>query len=103
MLVCHQAFYARTDIAKNTQYDTRYRYSADVDWCIRVMRESERMGLPLCNTEMVVANYTEEGTTTQNHQASLNERFDVMRRHYGLITTLAMHAWFLLRNFKRSL
>ena len=103
MLVCHQAFYARTDIAKNTQYDTRYRFSADVDWCIRIMRETERMGLPLCNTKMVVANYTEEGATTQNHQTSLNERFDVMRRHYGLITTLAMHAWFLLRNFKRSL
>ena len=97
MLVCHQAFYARTDIAKNTQYDTRYRFSADVDWCIRIMRETERMGLQLCDTRMVVANYTEEGTTTQNHQASLNERFDVMRRHYGLFSTLAMHAWFFIR------
>ena len=100
MLVCHQAFYARTDIAKNTQYDTRYRFSADVDWCIRVMRETERMGLALCNTKMVVANYTEEGATTQNHQASLKERFDVMRRHYGLFTTLVMHAWFVIRSHR---
>ena len=99
MLVCHQAFYARTDIAKNTQYDTRYRFSADVDWCIRVMRESERMGLTLCNTKMVVANYTEEGATTQHHSESLKERFHVMRRHYGLLTTLAMHAWFFIRAF----
>ena len=100
MLVCHQAFYARTDIAKNQQYDTRYRFSADVDWCIRVMKETERMGLALCNTEMVVANYTEEGATTQNHQASLKERFDVMRRHYGLFTTLVMHAWFVIRSHR---
>ena len=71
MLVCHQAFYARTDIAKNLQYDLRYRFSADVDWCIRVMRESERMGLPLSNIGIVVANYTEEGATTKNHKASL--------------------------------
>ena len=99
MLVCHQAFYARTDIAKNTQYDTRYRFSADVDWCIRVMRETERMGLTLCNTKMVVANYTEEGATTQNHSESLKERFHVMRRNYGLLTTLAMHAWFFIRAF----
>ncbi|MBR2114848.1 MAG: glycosyltransferase [Prevotella sp.] len=99
MLVCHQAFYARTDIAKNTQYDTRYRFSADVDWCIRIMRETERMGLTLCNTKMVVANYTEEGATTQNHSESLKERFHVMRRHYGLPTTLAMHAWFFIRAF----
>ena len=99
MLVCHQAFYARTDIAKNTQYDTRYRFSADVDWCIRIMRESERMGLSLCNTKMVVANYTEEGATTQNHSESLKERFHVMRHHYGLMTTVAMHAWFFIRAF----
>ena len=31
MLVCHQAFYARTDFAIATPYDQRYRYSADVD------------------------------------------------------------------------
>lgn len=97
MLVCHQAFYARMDIAKNQQYDTRYRFSADVDWCIRVMHETERMGLSLCNTHLVLANYTEEGATTQNHRASLKERFDVMRRHYGLFSTLVMHAWFVVR------
>ena len=100
MLVCHQAFYARTDIAKNQQYDTRYRFSADVDWCIRVMKETERMGLALCNTKMVVANYTEEGATTQNHQASLKERFDIMRHHYGLFSTLVMHAWFVIRSHR---
>ena len=102
MLVCHQAFYARTDIAKNLQYDLRYRFSADVDWCIRVMRESERMGLPLSNIGIVVANYTEEGATTKNHHASLKERFDVMRRHYGLLTTMAMHAWFVVRGVIRK-
>ena len=99
MLVCHQAFYARIDIAKNVQYDTRYRYSADVDWCIRVMKETERLGLELCNTGMVVANYTEEGTTTQHHRASLKERFWVMSRHYGLLSTILMHAWFMVRNY----
>ncbi len=99
MLVCHQAFYARIDIAKNVQYDTRYRYSADVDWCIRVMKETERLGLELCNTGMVVANYTEEGTTTQNHRASLKERFRVMSRHYGLFSTILMHVWFVVRAF----
>lgn len=102
MLVCHQAFYARTDIAKNLPYDLRYRFSADVDWCIRVMRESERMGLSLCHTNMVIANYTEEGATTKNHKASLRERFDVMRRHYGLFSTLAMHVWFVLRTLFKN-
>ncbi|MBQ4022839.1 MAG: glycosyltransferase [Prevotella sp.] len=102
MLVCHQAFYARTDIAKTVDYDLRYRFSADVDWCIRVMKEAERRQLPLANTRQTVAHYLEEGQTTRNHKASLRERFDVMRRHYGLLTTLAMHAWFVVRNLKPS-
>jgi len=97
MLVCHQAFYVRTDIAKNLPYDTRYRFSADVDWCIRVMREADRMGLPLYNINMVVANYTEEGATTKNHQASLKERYRVMSHHYGRISTFLMHLWFVIR------
>ncbi len=102
MLVCHQAFYARTDIAKNIPYDLHYKYSADVDWCIRVMQEGERAGLTLCNINMVVANYTEEGATTQHHQESLRERFQVMCHHYGRLSTIAMHAWFMVRSILRS-
>jgi len=98
MLVCHQAFYARTDIAKNLQYNTHYRFSADVDWCIRVMHETERMGLPLYNINMVVANYTEEGETTRHHQESLRERYRVMASHYGQISTFFMHCWFVVRS-----
>jgi len=102
MLVCHQAFYARTDIAKNVQYDLRYRFSADVDWCIRVMKETERLGLSLCNIGMVVANYMEEGTTTKNHKASLRERYLVMQCHYGAVQTFLLHCWFVIRAFIRK-
>ena len=102
MLVCHQAFYARTDIARQVEYDTRYRYSADVDWCIRVMRQAEEAKAPLVRVGGVVALYLQEGQTTIHHSESLRERFDVMRRHYGLITTSAMHAWFAVRSAIRS-
>lgn len=98
MLVCHQAFYARLDIARELLYDTRYRYSADVDWCIKVMKEAEKRRLPLRNVNAVVAEYLEEGQTTANHKASLKERFAVMRKHYGITTTIAMHLWFAVRS-----
>ena len=97
MVVCHQAFYARTDIARSLPYDTAFRYSADVDWCIRVMKEGERQHLLLRNIHAVVANYMEEGQTTIHHKDSLKERFDVMNRHYGLLTTILLHAWFAVR------
>lgn len=97
MLVCHQAFYARTDIARATPYDLRYRFSADVDWCIRIMEHAEREHLQLLRLPEVVADYLDGGMTNKNHRASLFERFRIMRRHYGLLTTLAMHAWFVAR------
>lgn len=98
MLVCHQAFYARTDLAKATPYNLQYRLSADVDWCIRVMKAAARQQLPLVNVHKTVADYQEEGQTTRNHKASLRERFDVMCHHYGLLSTLVMHFWFALRS-----
>lgn len=103
MLVCHQAFYARADIARQTPYDTRYRYSADVDWCIRVMRAAEAEKAPLVRVPAVVALYLQEGQTTRHHRESLRERFQVMCRHYGLLTTTAMHAWFALRAALRKI
>lgn len=97
MLVCHQAFYARTDIARRHPYNTRYRHSADVDWCIRIMREADSRALALVNVHATVACYTREGQTTKFRRASLMERFAVMRSHYGLIVTLSMHLWFVFR------
>ena len=97
MLVCHQAFYARTDFAIATPYDMQYRYSADVDWCIRVMKAAEKENVPLLNLKMVVANYTEEGQTTLHHRESLCERYKVMEHHYGRIQTCLLHVWFVIR------
>ncbi len=97
MLVCHQAFYARTDIAKMIPYNMNYRFSADVDWCIRIMKEAERKQLALVNVHATIANYQFEGQSTKNHRASLMERFDIMRHHYGLFSTVCMHIWFIIR------
>ena len=99
MLVCHQAFYARADFAIATPYDMQYRYSADVDWCIRVMKAAAKENVPLLNLKMVVANYTQEGQTTLHHRESLLERYRVMERHYGRIQTFLLHCWFAIRAF----
>ena len=97
MLVCHQAFYARTDFAIATPYNEQYRYSADVDWCIRVMKAAEKENVPLLNLKMVVANYRQEGQTTLHHRESLLERYRVMEHHYGRLQTLLLHSWFAVR------
>ena len=97
MLVCHQAFYARLDIARQFPYNLQYRHSADVDWCIRIMKEADRLGLPLVNTYAVLADFEEGGDTTQHHRDSLWERYHVMSTHYGSLQTFLLHCWFIVR------
>lgn len=97
MLVCHQAFYARRDLAQATPYDLRYRFSADVDWCIRVMKRAEDARLPLRGVGEVLVNYLDGGMTVRHHRALLLERFRVMTCHYGWLSTVAMHLWFVVR------
>lgn len=90
MLVCHQAFVAKRSISPH--YDLSYRFSADVDWCIRVLKEAKTTAF----YPEPIALYLNEGTTTANHRASLIERFHVMRHHYGLMTTVLQHLRFLV-------
>ena len=99
MLVCHQAFFARTDLAREIPYDLKYRFSADYDWTLRVMQEAERRKLSLLNARTIVADYLEEGATTKNHRRSLWERFRIMAKHFGWGTAIAEHAWFVVRAF----
>lgn len=95
MLVCHQAFYAKRSIVP--AYDLSYRFSADFDWCVKIMKKAATMSMPLVNSHLTLADYLSEGMTTTNHKASLKERFAIMRKHYGLFTTLVQHAWFFIR------
>jgi len=99
MLVCHQAFYARTDLAKETLYNNvDYRFSADVDWCIRIMKLCAKRHLALRNVNAVIVDYLDGGMTNKNHNASLKERFHVMAKHYGLVQTVFLHIYFVLRS-----
>lgn len=91
MLVCHQSFIVKREVAGF--YDTRYRYSADFDWCVKVLKKS----LHIHNSNIVITNYLSEGVTTNNRWKSLKERFEIMCNHYGVLSTLAHHLYFFVR------
>lgn len=91
MLVCHQAFIIKRSIFE--PYDLSYRYSSDVDWCIRLMKKSKT----IVNTHLILINYLNEGLTTANRKASLKERYTIMSKHYGKLSTLLHHTWFVVR------
>ena len=91
MRVCHQAFVVKRSVAP--MYDLEYRFSADFDWCIRCMKQAQR----IVNSRMRLVNYEAEGMTTRNRKASLAERYRIMCHYYGTLPTLGRHMWFAAR------
>ena len=96
MLVCHQAFFARMELAKKTPYDLKYRFSSDFDWCVRILKQAR----VIHNTHLTLIDYLNEGLTTKNHKASLKERFHIMCKHYGFISTALRHIGFIFRSLR---
>ena len=97
MRVCHQSFYARTDLARSEGYNLSFRYSADYDWCIRIMKKAAKRRLRIVNTHQILTDYLNEGMTTRNHRKSLMERLRLMALHYGWPKAISAHAWFIIR------
>lgn len=91
MVVCHQAFVALRKITE--PFDLRYRFSADYEWCLRCLKKSKRNQY----IDAVLIDYLNEGVTTRNHRKSLIERFKIMCRYYGTLTTMLRHIKFLFR------
>ena len=95
MVVCHQAFVALRRIVG--LFNLKYRYSADYDWCIRVLQHSRRN----VKAPDTLVDYLSEGMTSRNRAASLRERFKIMCYYYGTFPTIWRHITFIPRFFRR--
>lgn len=95
MVVCHQSFVVLRRIAE--YFDLRYKFSADYEWCIRVLQHSRSN----CYVDRVLVDYLIEGMTTRNRRASLVERFRIMCYYYGTISTIRRHFGFIGRFLRR--
>ena len=91
MLVCHQAFIVKREITE--QYDLEYKFSSDFDWAIRMLKKSK----VIINTNQFLINYLNEGVTTLNRKKSLKERYRIMVKHYGKVSTFLHHIRFIIR------
>lgn len=99
MLICHQAFMVKRDIAP--EFNTVYRFSADYDWTIECIKASENKHF--INLHSVVIDYLADGLTDKNKYSSLLERYRIMARHYGSVPTFFRHISFTGRLVKRKL
>ncbi len=85
MLVSHQAFIPSLQITP--KYDLRYKLTSDFDWCIRILKQASSIH----NTKITLIKYLDGGMSKKNMLNSLIERFQIMRKNYGLPTTLFIH------------
>ena len=99
MSVSHQAIYIRRALLE--PYDRRYQLSSDIDWIIRAAKKAKK----IVNVNRYVAKYLVGGMSKKKHRQSLEERFDIMKRHYGLVPTILNHfvigfnlGWYWLKN-----
>ncbi|MDE6811026.1 MAG: glycosyltransferase [Muribaculaceae bacterium] len=99
MLICHQAFCMRRELAPD--YDINYRFSADYDWTIRCIEATSPQKCRNLNT--IVIHYLDNGMTEKNKRASLLERYEIMKKHYGLSTAIRRHLEFIPRALTRKL
>jgi glycosyltransferase involved in cell wall biosynthesis len=99
MSVSHQAIYIKRELVG--PYDPQYQLSADIDWIIRAAKKAKT----IVNVNQYVAKYLVGGMSKAKHSQSLQERFDIMRRYYGLLPTVLSHlviafnlGWYWLLN-----
>lgn len=99
MLICHQAFCVKRSLVE--EYNLKYRFSADYEWCLRCIAKSDPE--KCVNLHTVAINYLSDGLTDQNHKASLKERYRIMCEYYGKFPTLIRHIGFAVRAALRKL
>ena len=85
MSISHQAIYVRRSLAE--PFDRSYHLSADIDWILNAAKKAKT----IVNTHQYVAKYLVGGMSKKRHRQSLKERFDIMKKHYGLVPTLFNH------------
>ena len=91
MLICHQAFIAKRSIAP--LFDLQYKLSSDINWEIQVLKKSTNIiksAEPICH-------YLMGGASVQNLKRSWQERYEVLKSHFGFFPNLLNHLIIIIR------
>jgi glycosyltransferase involved in cell wall biosynthesis len=92
MVVCHQAFVARKELAP---LFIENNLAADIDWVISILKKSRKT----VHSHLILAEYLVGGVSKQKHRQSLLDRYVVLKKHYGWLPNL----WAHLKIFWRTL
>lgn len=91
LVVCHQSILVKKAIAPD--YDLQYRISADYDWVCKVLAISKLN----CYIDDYISRFMTAGVSTQQRKKAWIERYHIMKKHFGLLSTLWAHFKIILK------
>jgi glycosyltransferase involved in cell wall biosynthesis len=90
MLICHQSFIVKKDVAPNF---IENNLSADIDWEIKCLKKANSV----VKYSGILSNYLLGGVSNQKHLKSLLDRYVVLQNHFGIFQNFLNHILILLR------
>lgn len=85
MIVSHQSIIVKKTVC--VEYDLSYKYVADIDWAIKVLKKSSKV----INTNLTLSKFLIGGYSRQNTIESLKERFKLLCRHFNFVMVILNH------------
>ena len=86
MIICHQSMIVKRSITPF--YNLNYHLVGDLDWVINIFKTP---GITVHDCGHYMCKFVEGGTSTQYRRASLIQRFEILKKHFGLLATLVQH------------
>lgn len=84
MVVCHQSFIVRKNIAPNY---IENNLCADIDWVIYCLKSAKE----IVHTDIIISNFLVGGVSKQQQKKAWKDRFVVYKKHYGWFQNLWIH------------
>jgi len=85
MVVSHQSLIVKKEVAP--LYDIKYKYVADIDWLIKVLKNSKI----IVNSHQILSRFLLGGFSRRNTLSSLIERFKILCKYFNVLTVLLNH------------
>lgn len=94
MVVSHQAIVVRKNLV--SLYNLQYKYVSDQDWVINALKKADK----ICNVHAPLSKYLLGGFSDQNFKGCWNDKFKIVKEHYGFYGYLLTLWYYLIARTK---
>jgi len=93
MVVCHQALIVKRSMVE--VYSLDFKIASDIDWAIRNCKKTNKIH----NSNIILCKFQTGGLSKKRQRLALQERFKILKNHFGLIDTILAHISIVLQYF----